>query len=932
MIRLSFILTLILSSTISYAQIGNLLKQEGLRLAKTQGLSLLAKELNKTKEKFDSASFSYAVSLNDKAAQFESQDKLSDVVTVSNMLINDKQNETSLGAARNYMDIGEMSYAANGFKLAEGSFVAANGILYAEGLQSNPLYARGLANLGLLYNSMGRYSAAFEFTTQALELRKKNFGTDSKDYAASLNNLAVLNKDLGNYNEAEKQITEAIEINRDVAGAEDIAYAISLNNRGVLYQVLGRYEDAEKDMLLALDVAGESMKPSSLQYTRLQSNLAILYQQVGKYAAAEEIYKNAISAIARNPTKSKKSNPDYAHMLENLASLYVQLARYDEAEELYHEALAVYEKKFDKQYSGYGLTSARLGALYLIQKDLSSAEDHLHLAERVLSSTYGPEHPNTVDVQVQLGQLYWFKDNIEKADNYFTSALDKSIDFVGEYFAPMSDTEKALYWKTLRPRFETYFAFASAVDNTEILKNAIDYRLVTKAMLLSGTTKVKNQILSSGDEKLIEDYQTWLDQKGTLAHYYAMSKEEVKDQGVNLDSIAMAANTLEKSLSERSGLFSQAYYTSNPEIGEIQGQLKPGEAAVELIRIGQSLHSGLNYLAIVITSSDIKKVVLADGESLENNMFKLYRNLVKFKREDSRSYANYWQPIDETLGSATKVYLSLDGVYNQVSINSLAIDADTYVADKRLYVVIPSLRVLDESKNTQVISTKSALLVGNPTYESTAIDPLPGTGEEVEAINKLLRASAFKTKVSLGADATKKSFTSSEKKGIIHIATHGFFVADPKDDNTSVFSIPLYNVNENVLLRSGLLFAGAGKEAGQSLDESGNGVLTSYDAINLDMSDADIVVLSACETGLGDVMAGEGVFGLQRAFQIAGARAVVMSLWKVDDAATRELMVSFYKNWINSGDLEKSFVKAQREVRSKFKHPYYWGSFVLMQN
>lgn len=932
MIRLILFSTLLIIWSNSPAQIGNLLKKEAVKFVKKEGTSLLKKELDNTKAKFDSSSFSYAVSLNDKAAQFESQERLSDVVTVSNMLVNDEVNETSLGTARNYMDVGEMAYSANGYKLAEGSFIAANTILYADGFQTHPLYGRGLANLGLLYNNMGRYSAAMELTKMGLEVRKKNFGEDSKDYAASLNNMAVLHKDLGNYNEAEKEITEAIDINRRVAGEEDIAYAISLNNRGVLYQTLGRYEDAERDMQAALTVASQSLKPASLQYTRLQSNLALLYQQQGKYSEAEEIYKKAISAIARNPMKSKKTNPDYAHMLENLASLYVKMGRADESINLYKEALTVYEKKFDDHYSGYGLTSARLGALYLAKKDVPNAEPYLLKAEDILTETYGPVHPNTVDLQVQLAYLYWKKNDNPKANEYFTTALDESMSFVGEYFAPMSDAEKALFWKTLRPRFEGYYAFTASQVNRDVLKQALTYRIATKAMLLSGSTKVKNQILNSGDEKLIKDYQVWLDQKGTLAHYYAMSKEEVEKQKINLDSINRAANSLEKSLSERSGLFNKAYHATNPSLSDVQGSLKSGEAAVEIIRIDASDHTNLSYMAIIITFNDVKQVLFSDGASLEAKNYKLYRNLVKYKKDDTQSYSNYWEPVDQALGSATKVYLSLDGVYNQISINSLAMGEGQFVTDRRNYTIVPSLREISTAANPQLVRTKKATLFGNPDYQSTKIDPLPGTGEEVMAVNQLLSMSGYSTNVKTGLEASEEGFVNGPKSGIVHVATHGFFVPDPKHDETSVFSIPLYNVNENALLRSGLLFAGAGNFTSQAIGGAKNGVLTSYDVINLDLGNTDVVVLSACETGLGDIMSGEGVFGLQRAFQIAGANAVIMSLWKVDDEATRQLMVSFYGNWINSGNIDEAFTKAQKQVRSEFSHPYYWGSFVLLRN
>ena len=930
--RTCYFAVLLLLSHTSYGQFGDLIKQTGLKIAKDQGVKLLSKELNKTKEKFDSTSFSYAVSLSDKAAQFESKDKLADLVTVSAMFANKEKDKSDLDYARDYMDIGEMAYSVNAYKMAEGSFYAANALLLSEGYEAHPLYGRGLANLGLLYNSMGSYSAAEVYTKQALAVREKNFGKQSIDYAASLNNLAVLNKDLGSYNEAEKEITEAIEINKTILGDESIAYAISLNNRGVLYQTLGRFEDGEKDMKLAIEVAARSLKPSAVQFTRFQSNLALLYQQEGKYEEAEAIYKKALSAIAKNPTMSKKTNPDYAHTIENLAALYEIMGKNEEAEKLYLEALAIYARKFDESYSGYGLTAAKLGVFYLNKNDRQNAEKYLLKAESILNSKFGNQHPYTVDLQVQLGRLYWQKNDLELANSNFTKALDKSMDFVGEYFAPMSDTEKSMYWKTLRPRFEMYYAFTAELGNDEILKQAIQYRIETKAMLLSGTTRIKNKIFQSGDVKLIEDYKIWLDQKGTLAHYYAMSKEDIEEQGINLDSIVRVSNNLEKDLSERSGLFTEAYHTTTPTLSEIQNKLKSDEAAVELIRIDKSTQNETTYLAVILTPTEVNKVVLSNGEELEGKDFKFYRNLVKFKRDDTKSYAKFWQPIDSVLAATPNVFLSLDGVYNQLGIGSLMIEESKYVSDIRHYVIISSLRDLMREDQAQSARAKKAILFGNPTYGSENIDPLPGTGQEINAIQELLNSSGYSTTKQAEDGATEISFSQAKKEGIVHIATHGFFVADPKLDNTSVFSIPLYNVNENVLLRSGVLFAGAGNRSSLTTGAIDNGVLTSYEVMNLDFENTDVVVLSACETGLGDVMSGEGVFGLQRAFMIAGAKAVIMSLWKVDDEATKQLMVNFYKNWLSSGEMEESFAKAQKSVRDEFKHPYYWGSFILLKN
>lgn len=168
----------------------------------------------------------------------------------------------------------------------------------------------------------------------------------------------------------------------------------------------------------------------------------------------------------------------------------------------------------------------------------------------------------------------------------------------------------------------------------------------------------------------------------------------------------------------------------------------------------------------------------------------------------------------------------------------------------------------------------------------------------------------------------------------MHIATHGYFLADADLKGNDAMGVDAENAKHNPLLRSGLILSGV-HAPGQDktsidLQSNDNGVLTAYEAMNLSLEGTDLIVLSACETGLGDVRAGEGVYGLQRAFLVAGAKAMVMSLWKVDDTATQALMTNFYMNLVKGGSRSKAFKQAQLQLMAKYKDPYYWGAFVMM--
>jgi CHAT domain-containing protein len=301
---------------------------------------------------------------------------------------------------------------------------------------------------------------------------------------------------------------------------------------------------------------------------------------------------------------------------------------------------------------------------------------------------------------------------------------------------------------------------------------------------------------------------------------------------------------------------------------------------------------------------------------------------------DEQSYNYFWAPIETEVKGKKKIFISPDGVYNQVNLYTLKKTGADFLISQYDCILIGNAKDLLTVNTISATAGKKAALIGDPDYGSDQkLPPLPATKTEVDGINKMLKSSGYQVEEYTQQDATETNLKSTKEISVLHIATHGFFFPDVEKASWPI-GVHADNAKDNVLLRSGLMLSGAveSDKINPTMDSTNNGIITSYEAMNLDLKGTRLVVLSACETGLGDVKAGEGVYGLQRAFLVAGADALIMSLWKVDDAATQQLMNNFYAIWVKGGDKQKAFKQAQQQLMTKYKEPYYWGAFVMMEN
>jgi tetratricopeptide (TPR) repeat protein len=900
---------------------------------KLRDINPITKKMDKMREDYDDSNFNYAISFLDNSALFESEEKGNALTTgaFSGPMFNGQQSGENL--AYNNMRQGEMLMASNRNYLAEQSFKRSEDyFVRAEKIFGNTTYAQVISDLGLLYQNKGLYAKAMPYCDSAITLRSS---LESKIMlAVSYNNKGVLLKDMGNYTEAESYVKKAYKLLDEQK--DDLGRALTLNNLAMIYVDMNKLKDAEKSMDSSMARAKSVLKENSSNYIKLDINLAQIYRLQKKYTQAEEVFKKAIEI------KEKKLgvHPDIAHLKSGLAQLYIEMENYKDVERLLQSAHDINKRKLgdkhpltvkilQEQANYYRIVGENAEALTMINKVLDQKKE-----------LYGESHPSYLQALEQKAIIQWNLKDISGAKASFQIVLDNTRNYITKYFNTLNDNEKNLYWEKTQNMLQRYYAFVQDNYKTDAdLKNQmLNTVITTKGFLLNGSSKLRNSILSSDDAELKKLYTKWLDTKENLNNAYQLSKEELAQEKINLDSLQKKEDEYERELSKKSSLFDESNGPGITSYGAIQQTLKPGEAAIEIVQVNEyknKLTGRSSYVALVLKNSSLDVVELGLADTI-NNSIGIFRANIIDQKPELNIFPVVWKAVDSSLTGISKAYFSLDGAFHQLAINAIKDNSGKYILDKYAIQFVGNIKDIisvkkDEDKHEK---PKTAFLIGNPFYGKHDLIPqLPGAEKEVKSVTATLKSLNLITTTLYGKEATETKIKAIKSPDILHIATHGYFLADvSKMETNKVLGVDIAVAKENPLLRSGLLLANCDNVFDENYHASGpdNGVLTAYEALTLNLDKTDLVVLSACETGLGSVKQGEGVYGLQRAFLIAGAKSIVMSLWSVSDEATMELMTNFYSNYAKTGNKQQSFADAQKKLKVKYKDPFYWSAFIML--
>jgi CHAT domain-containing protein len=799
--------------------------------------------------------------------------------------------------------------------------------------------------LSSLLIQLGRYSETNDLLDKLILESEQIFGRTSLHLIEPLVDKGKILLAKGDYTEAEKIAQRANQIALKTYGESSTKTAPSQKLLSDIYYTLGDFDKAEENGTKALVSQEKQFGRNHIEVAKSLSQLALIKFHKGENRQAVE--KMMLESRDIMEKKLGKENPQYAEVLKNVAVLYISQKKYDIAFNSLTIAEGIWRTKTGTKKNIHSASIYTLtGDVYYQLKNYKKAEDFYNQAKDLYEKFFSTTHPEYVKVLSKLSKVYYMQKDFKRSKKMVEESLNNYENFIKLYFPALSEHQKAKYWNTIKGDFEFYntLAFSNLEDFKDLTGKVYNYQLLTKALLLSSSIKIRERILNSTDEDLKIQYNGWLEKKEKLTLALSMSPAQLVENEIDPAALQLEVERLEKELSQRSEIFGQGVESKRITFEDVRKSLKPTEVAIEMVRYRYFNHTftdSVIYAALYLRNDIVKPkaILFKDGYKMETRYFKFYRNAITGKVADNISYQVYWEPIYNEIGQASTVYLSADGIYNQINLEAIPSPEGKYIIDNSNIVLVSNTRdlYLKSVKTRSSSSENSASMFGNPTFYLTAsadhsVASLPGTEKEINQLQFMLKQKGWTTNEYVEKTATEEKVKELNSPKIFHIATHGFYkpteqvsLEDELEGNEALLA-------QNPLLRTGLLLKGAGDllEKTSYNYNMDNGILTAYEAMSLNLDKTDLVVLSACETGLGELQSGEGVYGLQRAFLVAGAKVLIMSMFKVDDDATQKLMLKFYQKWLNSGNLRQSFIDAKKELRIEYPEPIYWGAFMMI--
>ena len=854
--------------------------------------------------------------------------------------------------------------------------------------ENSPQAAASRNNLAEAYKELGDYARVEPMLLQSIKTLRSNQPKYASELANCLMNLADLYQRQANFPRAELQLLESMQINEKAFGKNHLEVCRTRNNLAALYFAMGQFEKAESMHKQNLKVFEASLGLNHPNVAKIVLNLALTYQTQKRYDEAEAMYKRAL-AIRRSILAP--DHPDISLTLHNFGQLYTQRADYPQALKILEEALASRKKAFGPDHTTVAFTSMAIGDVQYTLRMFDAAKASYDEALRIRKLQFPDTHPDLAYSNTALGEVNAATTNWDSSVEHFDLARRGFRRHIDQTLPSLLEVDQIAFLKYVdEPFFHSSLSLAlSQPQNQKVIDYSAGWVLNGKAVSQQALAQRALIARDTTNSQLASAVKALLVIRKQLASLMMVSDSKVADstRQSRIDELERQEQSQSRKLSDEGGR--SVGTTAWIETEDIRKSLQDGSVLVEIVRfkrydfdkpVAKDKERPEHYVAWIIPKSDsgkIRLIDLGDAAKIDEQVrvarlaLKEAPQLIRENGEQEaekmlvpslRSLAgSILYPLLEALGPAKTIHLSPDSLLWLVPWSALPLQDGQYAIEQFDIRFLVTGRDLVRGEKT--FNASNPIIFADPDFnlDPTAVEAaakqvlpnaldqknslravapsgkfrlgtvsrLPGTKSEAEAVlPQLEQFTANKATVYSGQWALEAIFKAVRQPRVLVLSTHGFFEEEKAADGKSQSS-------PNPLLRCGLLLAGCNKPIDASVYDGEDGILTGLEIVNTDLRGTELVVLSACETGLGQVRNGEGVSGLRQAFQLAGARSVVSTLWQIPDRETAKLMTNFFVGLAETHDKSKSLRESQlkliesRRDRNDAAHPFFWAAFTI---
>jgi CHAT domain-containing protein len=829
---------------------------------------------------------------------------------------------------------------------------------------NHPDVAEVLRDLGSLYQYEMRYSDAERAYRLAVQGLTRSVGPTDLLTAEAMVDLAQLYGSHGQWGMADQLYHNAIPIYLKVLGEtnERVALLIFRSSDELLTEQ--KFDNATSGFVAAEGIYQKVKGPASPEAAMCVDRLASIAEDGAKHDLAEKLHLQALGILEKADGADSLQLTD---SLEGLGRVYKNEQRYPEAEKMYLRHLKIEQAHLKPDDPELRNGEADMAGLYFAWDKPAQAEPYF---KSYLGNLMDEFRANAATMS-ERDRLIYFAG--------FRNAFPLFYSFVLKYHDQIPELAGEMYDDLLQEKGLT-------ADSAAAMRAAV---------LASGDQQAVAML-----DKLASDKSQLAALKESTGANAANHAEQVSQLAIEANTLEQSLMRRSAALSgqkaQNAATWRDVQKTLNPgdsAVEVIRFQYQNGavqtsnQVYVALVVTPESKEPAFVVLG---EADDLEAgpMLAYRGDVGQTRGLEAEETPVAPGKEGpvantSAAYTAFWKPLEPALGNSKRVYFAADGVLDTIPIGLMS-DSDGKMVMEKV-----QLRIVNSTKDlllpARTGQAKNALLVGNPKFDLSAaqqktaigalrsgatgagtntqmagtaqsapatlqvasrgadlkggdLNPLPGTQVEVDTVDKLLKNAGWQATEYTADLALKDAVTQAHSPRVVHIATHGFFLTDEELKASAEAEGKQANVDEDPMLRAGLFFAGADRVRTGAAPEAGvdDGVLTAYEASQLNLEGTELVVLSACETGLGKELNSDGVFGLRRGLQEAGAETVMMSMWSVPDKETQELMSLFYAKWLGGSEKPEALRQAQLEEREVVRKrygkdlPFYWGAFVLI--